>query len=130
LRRGRGWTRDGTLVDLWDDRGIQTSDADPVLTFEAGWTAGGAVCIAHTRIPENITRDLLPAAGGAPYMRRRFGARRRCAAVQLFALSRAITPLLSGGKSTPHSDDKWPAMMEPRRAPSVRSRLRRHIRSR
>jgi len=55
---------------------IQSSDADP-----AGWTAGGAVCVAHTRIPENIARDplrdLVPAAGGATHMRRSFGARRR-----------------------------------------------------
>jgi ADYC domain len=61
---GRGWTRDGTLIDIWDDRGIQTKDAadDPTLSFEAGWTAEGAVCIAHTRIPENITIDRLKAA--------------------------------------------------------------------
>lgn len=56
---GRGWTRDGTLVDIWDDHGIQTSDGDAALTFEAGWTPAGAVCVAHTRIAENISLDLL-----------------------------------------------------------------------
>jgi hypothetical protein len=60
----RGWTRDGTEIDLWDDLGIQRSDsgADPAFSFEAGWNAKGAVCVAHTRIPENITLDRLKAA--------------------------------------------------------------------
>ena len=58
---GHGWTRDGTLIDLWDDRGIQTpgTAGDPSFSFEAGWTADGAVCVAHSRIPENVTRESL-----------------------------------------------------------------------
>lgn len=57
----RPWTRDGTEIDLWDGFGIQTSDSgdDPAYSFEAGWSADGAVCVAHTRIPENITLDKL-----------------------------------------------------------------------
>ncbi len=60
---GRGWTRDGTLVDLWDDLGIQTLDAggDPAFSFEAGWRPDGAACVAHSRVPENITLDTLKA---------------------------------------------------------------------
>jgi hypothetical protein len=60
---GRSWTRDGTLIDLWDDLGIQKSDTrgDPTFSFEAGWNPSGAVCVAHTRIPENITLDALKA---------------------------------------------------------------------
>jgi hypothetical protein len=60
---GTGWTRDGTLIDLWDDHGIQSLDsgADASFSFEAGWTAGGAVCVAHSRIPENIGTDALKA---------------------------------------------------------------------
>jgi len=60
---GRSWTRDGTLVDLWDDDGIQTLDAgsDPAFSFEAGWSPDGAVCAAHSRIPENITLEKLRA---------------------------------------------------------------------
>jgi ADYC domain-containing protein len=58
---GRGWTRDGMLIDIWDDHGIQKTDASssPTLSFEAGWTPEGAVCVAHTRVPENITLDKL-----------------------------------------------------------------------
>ena len=54
---GRGWTRDGTVIDHWDRVGIQKSDSqdDPAFSFEAGWSPAGAVCVAHTRIPENIT---------------------------------------------------------------------------
>jgi ADYC domain len=60
----RGWTRNGTAIDLWDDLGIQESDSGPdqAFSFEAGWNANGAVCVAHTRIPENITLDRLKAA--------------------------------------------------------------------
>jgi ADYC domain-containing protein len=60
---GRGWTRDGTLVDIWDDYGVQTLDGggDPAFLFEAGWNADGAVCAAHSRIPENITLEKLKA---------------------------------------------------------------------
>jgi hypothetical protein len=58
---GNGWTRDGTMIDLWDDRGIQTSDSgsDAAFSFEAGWTPEGAVCVAHSRIPENIGLEAL-----------------------------------------------------------------------
>lgn len=58
---GTGWTRDGTIIDLWDDRGIQSSDSgsDPAFSFEAGWTPEGAVCVAHSRIPENIALEAL-----------------------------------------------------------------------
>lgn len=61
---GRSWTRDGTLIDMWDDYGIQKPDilGVPALSFEAGWKPDGAVCVAHTRIPENITLDKLMAA--------------------------------------------------------------------
>jgi hypothetical protein len=58
---GRAWTRDGTIIDMWDDQGVQQSDTqnDPAFSFEAGWKPEGAVCVAHTRIPENITLDKL-----------------------------------------------------------------------
>jgi hypothetical protein len=54
---GRSWTRDGTLIDIWDDDGIQKPDtlADPTFSFEAGWGPEGAVCVARTRIPEKLT---------------------------------------------------------------------------
>ena len=50
---GRSWTRDGTLIDMWDDHRIQTSDtlSDPAFSFSKrdGW-AQGAVCVRRTRI--------------------------------------------------------------------------------
>ncbi len=60
---GQGWTRDGMAIDLWDDRGIQLTETrdDPEYSFEAGWTPEGAVCVSHTRVPENITLDRLKA---------------------------------------------------------------------
>jgi hypothetical protein len=60
---GRSWTKDGTLIDLWDDRGIQRSDttSDPTFSFEAGWSSEGAVCVARTRIPDALTLDRLAA---------------------------------------------------------------------
>ena len=61
---GRAWTRDGSLIDLWDDLGIQKPESlsDPAFSFEAGWNEHGAVCVARTRIPENITLDQLKAS--------------------------------------------------------------------
>jgi ADYC domain-containing protein len=58
---GRSWTRDGTLIDMSDDLGIQKSDTlkDPSFSFEAGWSPEGAVCTARTRIPENLTLERL-----------------------------------------------------------------------
>jgi ADYC domain len=55
---GHGTTRNGMLIDIYDNIGIQAPDPDPTasgLRFEAAWTASGAACVAHTRVPENIT---------------------------------------------------------------------------
>jgi hypothetical protein len=49
----RGFTRDGTPVDIYDRAGIQSPANDPAHAFEAGWSEEGAVCLAHPRIPEN-----------------------------------------------------------------------------
>ena len=54
---GEGSTRDGTLIDLYDDRGIQQSDSDPMQEFEAGWTAAGAVCVRHVRVKQNTSLE-------------------------------------------------------------------------
>lgn len=58
---GRGWTRTGMAIDVFDDIGIQVAETrgDPGFSFEAGWTPGGAVCVAHTRVPENIGLERL-----------------------------------------------------------------------
>jgi hypothetical protein len=56
---GTPTTRDGTEIDIFDQHGVQQPTADPEFRFEAGWAPAGAVCVAHTRIPENITLDAL-----------------------------------------------------------------------
>jgi len=52
---GTGTTRNGMLIDLYDDYGIQAPDLDHRMTFEAGWTQDGAVCVSHPRVNENIS---------------------------------------------------------------------------
>jgi hypothetical protein len=44
---------------MYDDYRIQTLDEQSPRTFEAGWTAAGAVCVSHVRIKENISLDVL-----------------------------------------------------------------------
>jgi hypothetical protein len=58
----RGTTKDGMLIDIYDRLGIQhpAADADQNgLRFEAAWNTDGAVCVAHTRVPANITLEHL-----------------------------------------------------------------------
>ena len=57
----KGTTRDGQLIDLYDRFGIQKSDEDAALVFEAGWTKDGAVCVRHVRVKENILLEELDA---------------------------------------------------------------------
>ena len=56
---GHGTTRDGMLIDIYDRIGVQPpdsqADAAAGVHFEAAWNAAGAVCVAHTRVPEKIT---------------------------------------------------------------------------
>jgi len=54
---GRPFTRDGTWIDLYDRIGIQKSDNDPSLSFEAAWGPNGATCVARTRLPDLIDLD-------------------------------------------------------------------------
>lgn len=60
---GLAHTRDGTSIDIYDDLGIQkpgTMD-DSSYLFEAGWTPGGAACVAHTRWNDLLTLEQLAA---------------------------------------------------------------------
>jgi hypothetical protein len=50
-------TRDGTTIDLYDRFGIQSPDRLPSMTFEAAWGVDGAICVAHPRIPTNISLE-------------------------------------------------------------------------
>jgi hypothetical protein len=47
---GDTYTRNGTIVDIYDRIDVQKSDGDPSLSFEAAWGPDGAVCVARTRI--------------------------------------------------------------------------------
>jgi hypothetical protein len=57
---GTGTTRNGMPIDLYDDAGINDAgDVESGMTFEAGWTPDGAVCVNHPRVSENVTlRDI------------------------------------------------------------------------
>jgi hypothetical protein len=59
---GRGTTRDRMLIDLYDTLGIQQRAGAPGLAFEAAWDGQGALCVAHPRVPQNITLEALAAA--------------------------------------------------------------------
>lgn len=53
---GRPNTRDGTLIDVYDRVGVQQAENQAgELSFEAGWNRDGAVCVAHTRVPESLS---------------------------------------------------------------------------
>ena len=68
----RGTTRDGMTIDYWDDAGITRRDEDRAqdlgLRFEAAWSPKGALCVAHTRVPEHMTLEQL--AKTCPRLRR------------------------------------------------------------
>ena len=48
---GQSTTRDGSKIDTWDDRNVETEARKPVkdFHFEAAWTSAGAVCKDHLR---------------------------------------------------------------------------------
>lgn len=68
---GRGTTRDGQPIDIYDAFGIQQPGNDPRYAFEAGWSADGAVCVNHVRVKENATFDGL--AESAPRLAGKLG---------------------------------------------------------
>ena len=71
---GHGTTRTGMLIDIYDTIGINARDpkaAAAGVRFEAAWTPQGAACVAHTRVPENITLEQL--ANDCPRLRGRLG---------------------------------------------------------
>jgi len=71
---GHGTTRDGMLIDIFDRIGIQTPDPQSAaagVRFEAAWNEAGAVCVAHTRVPEKVSLEQL--ATECPRLRGRLG---------------------------------------------------------
>jgi hypothetical protein len=69
---GEGTTRDGTPVDVVDRLRVHTPDPSAAaMAFEAAWGPDGAVCVARTRVPENVTLGAL--AVRCPRLRGRLG---------------------------------------------------------
>jgi hypothetical protein len=56
---GKGTTRNGQPIDLYDDLGIQKPGNHPAHAFEAGWGPDGAVCVRHVRVKENVSLAVL-----------------------------------------------------------------------
>ena len=46
---GHSHTANGTVIDLFDAKGIQTPAAGGTMPFEAEWSANGATCVKHPR---------------------------------------------------------------------------------
>ena len=67
---GKGTTRNGMSIDIFDFIGIQSDEPGPGMEFEAGWTKDGAVCVRHPRVKENVSLDALDAL---PALRGRTG---------------------------------------------------------
>lgn len=46
---GVSFTKNGTLIDVFDVAGIQSPESGPELLFEAGWNENGATCVSRPR---------------------------------------------------------------------------------
>ncbi len=70
--QGKGTTRNGMTIDIYDADGIQKADSvDPLVDFEAGWLPTGAVCVRHVRVKENTALAALEAE--YPHLKGRTG---------------------------------------------------------
>jgi hypothetical protein len=54
---GTGHTSNGTPIDLFDRIGIQRDEIASGMTLEAAFGPDGAICVAHTRLPELVSLD-------------------------------------------------------------------------
>ena len=70
-----GTTRDGMTIEFDDAAGVNKPDQDAVrrlgLLFEAAWSPMGAVCVAHSRVPTNVSLTAL--ARTCPRLQKRVG---------------------------------------------------------
>jgi hypothetical protein len=64
-------TRDGTPIDMFDVAGIQKPEPGSAMEFEAAWGPNGAICVRHTRFPEELSLDALRAR--CPKLKDRLG---------------------------------------------------------
>jgi hypothetical protein len=68
--RGAPHTRNGTMIDIYDDAGVQLTDTTMggEYRFEAGWAPTGAACVAKTRfeglLPLKVLLESRPNLGG------------------------------------------------------------------
>jgi hypothetical protein len=46
---GTPHTADGTMIDVYDDRGVQRQSSGDLMLFEASWTPDGAYCVGKGR---------------------------------------------------------------------------------
>lgn len=69
---GRGTTRNGQPIDIYDKLGVQPAAYDPHYAFEAGFSPDGATCVRHIRVKENATHASVEAS--APRLAGRTGA--------------------------------------------------------
>lgn len=69
---GKGTTRNGQPIDIYDFLGVQAKANDPSHDFEAGWSPEGAVCVRHVRVKENTSLAALE--DGSPRLKGRTGA--------------------------------------------------------
>lgn len=53
---GIPFTKDGTMIDVFDTRGVQTPTNDASFSFEAAWGTNGAVCVNRTRFDAHDAR--------------------------------------------------------------------------
>jgi hypothetical protein len=62
------------VIDVYDSLGINKRDeraGAAGVRFEAAWNAEGAVCVAHTRVPQKVTLEQL--SGVCPRLVHRLG---------------------------------------------------------
>lgn len=83
-------TLDGMQISIYDALGVNPRGEGLEFAFEAAWDANGAICVAHPRVPENVTLEELGSA--CPRLAGRLGA--GCTAQ---AARRMGNPLLFNG---------------------------------
>jgi hypothetical protein len=64
-------TRNGMAIDVYDRLDIQRPEGGAGFSFEAAWDENGAICVAHPRVPQNVTLEAL--AEACPRLRGRLG---------------------------------------------------------
>ena len=69
---GRGTTKNGQPIDIYDRLGVQPPAYDLPYEFEAGFAPDGATCVRHVRVKENAT--LASVEASAPRLAGRTGA--------------------------------------------------------